>query len=271
MNISLSIGDFSRATHLTVKTLRHYQEAGLLEPAQIDPRTGYRRYTTDQIPTAQVIRRFRDVDMPLTSIQAVLAAPNVESRNELIATHLKRLESDLNRTRSAVASLRDLLQPPTTAAIIRHRKMGQEAAAAISEFIAAEDALAWLAGALGELKAALTAQAIELAGSPGGMFSSDFFSQARGNATIFIPCVRGARAIGRVSMLVVPAVELATIIHEGSHANIDIAYGALATHVTRHALGIDGPLREYYLVGPQDTPEESAWRTEIGWPIFQTG
>jgi DNA-binding transcriptional MerR regulator len=57
---SFAIGDFSRATHLTVKTLRHYHETGLLEPAHIDSQTGYRRYTTDQIPIAQIIRRFRD-------------------------------------------------------------------------------------------------------------------------------------------------------------------------------------------------------------------
>ena len=56
-------------------------------------------------------------------------------------------------------------------------------------------------------------------------------------------------------MVVVPAVELATIIHEGSHASIDLAYGSLATYVTHHALGIEGPLREYYLVGPQDTSD----------------
>jgi effector-binding domain-containing protein len=78
------------------------------------------------------------------------------------------------------------------------------------------------------------------------------------------------RAIGRVAPRVVPAVELATLVHKGSHANIDLAYGSLATYVTRHALAVEGPLREYYLVGPQDTPDQSAWRTEIGWPIFQT-
>jgi hypothetical protein len=53
MGISLSIGSFSRATHLTVKTLRHYHEEGLLVPAQVDARTGYRRYTGDQIAVAQ--------------------------------------------------------------------------------------------------------------------------------------------------------------------------------------------------------------------------
>ena len=87
---------------------------------------------------------------------------------------------------------------------------------------------------------------------------------------MFIPCEGTVRAIGRISSYVVPAVELATIVHAGSHADIDLAYGSLATHVTQHALAVDGPLREYYLIGPQDTPEKSAWRTEIGWPVFQT-
>jgi DNA-binding transcriptional MerR regulator len=95
MASSLAIGDFSRATHFTVKTLRHYHETGLLEPAHIDPQTGYRRYTTDQIPIAQIIRRFRDLDMPLNQIQAVLSAPDLQTRNDLIAGHLKRMESDL--------------------------------------------------------------------------------------------------------------------------------------------------------------------------------
>jgi DNA-binding transcriptional MerR regulator len=61
MDHALAIGDFSRATHMSIKTLRHYHRVGLLEPAQVDPFTGYRRYTAAQIPTAQVIRRFRQL------------------------------------------------------------------------------------------------------------------------------------------------------------------------------------------------------------------
>src|ERR1700728_3152774 len=110
MSSSLAIGDFSRATHLTVKTLRHYHETGLLEPAQVDPQTGYRRYTTEQIQTAQIIRRFRDLDMPLNEIRAVLSAPDVQSCNEFIAAHLQRMGGDLARAQTAVASLRDLLE-----------------------------------------------------------------------------------------------------------------------------------------------------------------
>ena len=56
----LAIGAFSRITHLSIKTLCRYHEAGLLEPATVDRHTGYRYYSLDQVPTAQVIHRFRD-------------------------------------------------------------------------------------------------------------------------------------------------------------------------------------------------------------------
>jgi DNA-binding transcriptional MerR regulator len=55
----LAIGDFSRATQLSVKMLRHYHQIGLLEPVDVDRATGYRRYSIDQISTAQIIRRVR--------------------------------------------------------------------------------------------------------------------------------------------------------------------------------------------------------------------
>ena len=50
--------------------------------------------------------------MPLEQIGAVLQAPDVDTRNELIARHLARLEESLAQTQAAVASLRDLLQGP---------------------------------------------------------------------------------------------------------------------------------------------------------------
>jgi effector-binding domain-containing protein len=64
----LSIGEFARVTHLSVRTLRRYHDAGLLEPARVDAATGYRYYSARQIPTAQVIHRLREPDMPLTDV-----------------------------------------------------------------------------------------------------------------------------------------------------------------------------------------------------------
>ena len=41
--------------------------------------------------------------------------------------------------------------------------------------------------------------------------------------------------------------------------------------MTAHALSVEGPMREYYLVGAHATPDTARWRTELGWPVFGTG
>src|ERR1700682_5725592 len=105
MRTRVTIGDFSRASHLSVKTLRHYHEVGLLEPSEIDPDNGYRYNSEDQIPVAQVIRRLRALQMPVAEVKSVLAASDSEARNQLIVEHLDRLELELVQTRTAVGGL----------------------------------------------------------------------------------------------------------------------------------------------------------------------
>src|ERR1700747_1603403 len=110
---TLTIGDFSRATLLTIKTLRHYHDTGLLAAAEVDPQTGYRRYLTSQIPEAQMIKRFRELQMPLNEIRQLLASPDGSTRSTIIAAHLSRLENELGRNRSACLGLRRLVGGPS--------------------------------------------------------------------------------------------------------------------------------------------------------------
>jgi DNA-binding transcriptional MerR regulator len=273
VSASLTIGDFARATHLSIKTLRHYHRVGVLEPADIDPDTGYRRYRTEQIPVAQVIRRFRQLDMPLEDIQAVLAARDIAARNAVIANHLDRMESSLERTQQATASLRDLLDPRSSVRPpdLEHISVPATAAAAIADTVDVEDIGPWFQGAMGELRATLAAQRVPPTGPAGGIYANELFGEDRGEATVFIPCDPAFRSTGRIAPLVVPGVELAITTHVGSLAEIDRAYGALATHVAHYAIGVDGPIREYYLVDRYSTGDETQWRTQIGWPIFDTG
>jgi DNA-binding transcriptional MerR regulator len=269
----LSIGDFSRATHMTVRTLRHYHQVGLLEPTEVDPRTGYRRYTTDQIPTAQVIRRFRALGMPLEEVQAVLSAPDLRTRNQRISAYLSRLEEELGQVQSTVASLRDLLAAPSPGDIsarIEVRTVPVTEAAAITEAVSANESVAWLQGALGELRATLAAHTAPVGGPAGGIYADEVFTRHRGQVTIFVPCTEPVPRTGRVTTTLIPAAELAVIEHHGSPSDVDRAYGILATYVARHALAVGGPIREYYLTGQHDTPDTTQWRTEIGWPIFRT-
>ena len=257
---------------MSVKMLRHYHQIGLLPPAAIDPDTGYRSYTADQIPTAQIIRRFRELQMPLEQIREVLAAPDPATRNALISSHLDALQTSLTQTQSAVASLRNLLDGgPDQALQVSHKNVAATKAASITETVAIEDLGLWLRGALGELRASLTAQDIRIAGPAGGIWDDELFPSERGQGTVFIPCHGQPQPIGRMRYTVIPAAELATVTHHGSVEDLDLAYGALAAHVADRELGVNGPIREYYTVADTDTPDSSAWRTEIGMPIFSTG
>src|ERR1700733_6704684 len=185
MSTSLSIGEFSRATHLTVKALRPCPEAGLRVPASLDPGTGYRRYTAEQISLAQIIRRFRGLEMPVGEIRAVLATSDLAVRNELIATHLRRLEAELSRTQDAVASLRDILEQPAKDHRIERRRIEPAPAAALRDTMRARDAMSWFGGAMAELVATVKAQKLGPTGVPGGLFANSLFSHGRGEATLF--------------------------------------------------------------------------------------
>ncbi len=77
----MSIGRFARRAGLSIGALRHYAEIGLLRPARVDPDTGYRYYAEEQLDTARLIARLRDVDVPLALIREVRDAPPDVLRN----------------------------------------------------------------------------------------------------------------------------------------------------------------------------------------------
>ena len=68
----LKIGEFSKLSRVSIRSLRRYDEAGLLAPASIDPFTGYRYYSEGQLPTANRIRALRDMGFPLAAVREVL-------------------------------------------------------------------------------------------------------------------------------------------------------------------------------------------------------
>ena len=278
----LTIGDFSRMTHLSVKALRHYHDLGVLEPAAVDPFTGYRSYDTSQVGSAQVIRRLRDLGMPLDSIAAVLAAPDLEARNREIAAHLTRMERQLEQTQASVAALRALLTGPAVRPVIELRTIAAVTALAVREVVDAAELNDWGSEAFDALAAALTAAGLTAAGPYGGLFNGDFFELERSEVTAFVPVTPetglvgadagvGLDPAGRVRLLEFPAGEAAVAVHEGAFSEIDRTYAALGEVVAERAIGVDGPIREYYLVSSADTDDAGKHRTEVCWPVFRTG
>jgi DNA-binding transcriptional MerR regulator len=74
----LGIGEFSRRSRLSPKALRLYERRGLLVPAHVDADTRYRSYRESQLATARLIAVLRGLDMPLSVVSELVAAPDAE-------------------------------------------------------------------------------------------------------------------------------------------------------------------------------------------------
>jgi DNA-binding transcriptional MerR regulator len=270
MSLLLTIGDFSRMTHLSVKALRHYHEVGLLEPAEVDRSSGYRLYDASQVPVAQVIRRFRELGMPVEEVKSVLDAPDVATRNQVIVAHLERMEDQLAHTQATVASLRAVLESPPSAASVEYRSVGRMTALAIRETVTLAEMEAWWVGSFEELRRGLEKAGVERAGPDACLYPNEMFELEVGEMVAFVPVTAPVEGSGRMFRLELPPVELAVMLHHGSYDQLDRTYGALGTHVAERAIGVEGPIHENYLVGPLDQPEPGAWRTEVCWPVFRT-
>ncbi len=87
------IGEFSKLTQITIRMLRYYDEAGVLKPADIDPWTGYRMYSVDQIPVLNKIIYLRDSGFTVSEIAAAL---NTEDDDSLV-TQLDRKQLEVEQ------------------------------------------------------------------------------------------------------------------------------------------------------------------------------
>jgi DNA-binding transcriptional MerR regulator/effector-binding domain-containing protein len=270
MTSTISVGRFATMTHLSVKTLRHYHQVGLLEPAKVDPHTGYRYYTLEQLPTAQLIRRLRDLQMPVADVRAVLVASSPSERDTLIAAHIDHLETELANTQAAVHSLRALLDSaPGQHPVHRRAESSFEVLAVTADTLDPADIQTWWRDALHELRAAADDHAMQVTGPAGGLYDECLFQHEPGEATVFIP-VTTPRELGRIKPLVIPAAEVAVTTYHGSHADIDLAYAQLGSYIAEHELAVGWQLREYYHRDHSHTTDYSQWRTEIAWPIIDT-
>jgi predicted enzyme related to lactoylglutathione lyase len=101
----MTIGRFANLSCVSVHALRHYDEVGLLAPAEVDGDSGYRRYRADQIQRVRLIRSLRWMDLPIEELKQVLSAPSDDAARAVLEWHRGRLEREHNLTG---ARLRDV-------------------------------------------------------------------------------------------------------------------------------------------------------------------
>lgn len=264
----VTIGEFSRMTHLSVKALRHYHDVGVLVPARVDSSNGYRQYDLAQLTDAHVVKRLRDLDMPLDDVLTVLNATAAGDRDRAIAAHLERMEGELTRTRAVVASLRELLETPARPFDVNLRQVDDLHTVATRATVAAEDIEEWSNATFAGLDSAAANVGIEASGPPGSLFSTEFFADGAGDVVAFVPVARPVMsAPSGYEPLTIAGGQFAETVHRGSYHDLDRTYGVVGGFVNDHRIGRDGPLREHYLVGPDHASDPADYRTQLLWPV----
>ncbi len=106
----LSIGEFARASGLTAKALRLYDELELLTPAEVDRSNGYRYYAPEQVEQARLVARLRSAGVPLPRIAAIIGASTPEQAVDEVLSYWRHVEAHTASAREVITSLVALLR-----------------------------------------------------------------------------------------------------------------------------------------------------------------
>jgi DNA-binding transcriptional MerR regulator len=244
----LAIGQFARLCRLSVKQLRHYDELGLLRPAQVDPNTGYRYYRADQARAAVSIALLRSLDVPLAAIGQVLAGA---AAAEVLAAVRDRQEADLLRRRRTLAVLDRVLtqgMPRVEVTLVREPA---RRVAVVGDATPSEDIPTTTGRCVVRLLEAL-ASADQASDAPLiGLFPLDVTQQV----IVAVAAEVDGEVPGTTPEVLAGGV-FACATHVGSYEQLSLtAHGLLAWCGERGHLPIDR-LREVYVSDPRETPPE---------------
>ena len=257
----LLIGPFSRASYLSVKTLRAYHEAGLLVPAVVDPHTGYRSYSIAQLTDAAVIRRLRALDVPLDAIGQILEARDPDTTTKVLREHAAALEERLAATQQAIDELYAALDIPCSHTPVHVRHEPPQSTLTMSATV--REAEPFLRRAADVLHETVRTTGAVATGQFGGLFPAQIDEDGEEDMTAFVTVADAPRLDKtafdegvRVGEL--PATDVAVVVHTGSFESMVDTYRNLGAWVATNAQPSELPVREYYLDGTN---------TEICWPI----
>lgn len=264
----MPIGRFARAARLSIKSLRRYDESGLLPAAFVDPQSGYRYYRIEQLARAETIRFLRIVDMPLSEIADALDGDDPESVLTAHLVALQRRRDEVDRLASQLRQRIDRKEFPvsdvtirTTPPIVAVAHRTETSYPGIFDDIPAGFAT---------VMEYLSEAGIDPAGPPFTVYHHVTDADTPGDIAMCVPVTRAVETDDRTHIVQIPAGVAASLVHRGGYEDLSASYNALAAWIHDRGHRILGPHREVYVNSPADTAE-SDLRTEILFPIDADG
>lgn len=265
----LKIGDFSTLAHISVKTLRYYDEAGLLAPVWVDPQSGYRYYAARQIGQLNRILVLKDFGFSLEEIAGLLqeGVTAEQMRGMLLlqqAEQKKRVEEEGDRLSRIRSRIRLIEKENAMSYDVVLKSLPKQKIASVRETIANYPAVGPLYGKVaGALGAAMTGKVVPVA-----IWHDPEYKEQDVDAEAGFYLQQDVAPRGGVSVHDLPEVTAACAVHNGAYRRLNEVYDALMKWVAENGYHVAGPIRELYLHCTQPVrQDDESYVTEIQVPV----
>lgn len=266
----LRIGEVARLFNLSVGTLRHYEQMGLLEPAYVDAASGYRYYGARQLSTLNTISHLRVLDLPLAQIREFVTTRDVDlmqrqlaQQQELIERKRRELERVSRKIDNRLALLRGALDaeldtiyevnaPELRCAVLRERVNPTDAYA-----------LEWQIRQLqkGQHETFVFLGNLGVGIAPERIATGDF----DGYDEVFLLLDDTDDYLGDVEVR--PATRCLTVSFRGTHGQAAPHYERLLDYMHERDLSPAGPSREIALIDDIISDDPATYVTQITVPV----
>jgi len=265
----LKIGDFSALSQVSIKTLRYYDETGLLKPAHIDPETGYRYYLASQLSQLHRILALKDFGFCLELIgEALQAGITAEQMRGMLllrqAEQRKRVVEESDRLSRLNSRIRLIEQEGRMAYDVVLKTVPKQWIASVRETIPAYNTVGSLYGKVSAgLGPSMSACQYGVA-----LWHDPEFKESNVDAEAGFYLKQKMPAGDGVNVHELPETTMATAIHNGSYQRLPEAYDSLLKWVAENGYQVAGPIRELYLkISMPVRQDDESYVTEIQVPV----
>ena len=247
----LSIGEFSRATALTVKMLRRYHERGLLVPTHVDPSSGYRYYDEVLIERADIIKALRGLEFSLGDIDEILrdCSDDADALG-FIKSHRRDIAARLAHLQSIANALDSVIRTQTEARTVTNQDFTIEEKTIEPQLIAGIRMTGAFDECGGAFKRLGRAFGFGLAGKPGMLVYDEEYKERDADFEPFFPVKRSKDVGDGIEVRQLEGGHALCLVHRGPYDRISAVYGRLFAELHRRELTARAPTREVYLKGP---------------------
>lgn len=268
------IGDFSKLSQVSVKTLRYYDELGLLKPVEVDRFTGYRYYSADQLPRLNRILALKDLGLSLDQIATLLHdnLPAEQMRGMLRLKQVEareRMEEEQARLARVEARLRQIEQEgkmPTYEMVIKSVPAIRVASVRGLIPTYSQQGQLW-----GELEPYLAQNGVRPCGPCFAIYHDTEYKERDVDAEVCEPIDASVNLHGndRIKVYDLPAVNtMLSVVHKGPFNTIGQAIQARIKWMQENGYRFCGPDREIYIkFGEPLRQDDPSYVTENQIPV----